>query len=67
MSSDPNAIKKKFIAGPVGQLETIIAPPINEEKPIVGIICHPHPLYGGTMDNKVVTTCARAFYDLGIW
>lgn len=30
------------------------------------VICHPHPLFGGTMDNKVVTTVARAAQTLGI-
>ena len=30
------------------------------------VVCHPHPLYGGTMDNKVVTTVARAMHELGI-
>jgi uncharacterized protein len=30
------------------------------------VICHPHPLYGGTMDNKVVTTVARALHEVGI-
>jgi uncharacterized protein len=30
------------------------------------VICHPHPLYGGTMDNKVVTTLARALREVGI-
>jgi alpha/beta superfamily hydrolase len=33
--------------------------------PAFGVICHPHPLYGGTMDNKVVWTLARAFQELG--
>jgi|SaaInl5LU_22_DNA_1037371.scaffolds.fasta_scaffold05187_7 uncharacterized protein len=32
----------------------------------IAIICHPHPLYEGTMDNKVVTTLARVFRDQGI-
>ncbi len=32
----------------------------------VAVIAHPHPLFGGTMDNKVVTTVARAFTDAGI-
>jgi hypothetical protein len=31
----------------------------------VAVLCHPHPLYGGTMDNKVVQTMARAFVALG--
>lgn len=30
------------------------------------IMCHPHPLFGGTMDNKVVTTVVRAARDLGL-
>lgn len=37
----------------------------NPDKPIA-ILCHPHPLYEGTMDNKVVTTLARVFRDQGI-
>jgi alpha/beta superfamily hydrolase len=32
----------------------------------VAVIAHPHPLYGGTMDNKVVTTLAKAYTDAGI-
>jgi uncharacterized protein len=31
-----------------------------------GVICHPHPLHGGTLDNKVVYTLARALHDLGL-
>ncbi len=31
--------------------------------PSYGVVCHPHPLFGGTMDNKVVTTLARALRD----
>jgi hypothetical protein len=31
----------------------------------VALIAHPHPLYGGTLDNKVVQTLARAFVELG--
>jgi len=55
------------LPGPTGPLEAIISPPASEAAPIVSIICHPHPLQGGTMQNKVVTTLARAFYDLGLW
>lgn len=32
----------------------------------VAVIAHPHPLHGGTMDNKVVQTLARAFVELGL-
>ncbi len=55
------------IAGAAGQLETIVSPPASESAPIISIICHPHPLHGGTMQNKVVSTLARTFYDLGLW
>ncbi|MFT3742343.1 MAG: alpha/beta fold hydrolase [Gammaproteobacteria bacterium] len=52
-----------YIQGPVGQLEALVNPPPAVGQPVV-IICHPHPLYGGTMHNKVVTTLARAFSEL---
>lgn len=32
----------------------------------VGVVCHPHPLYGGTMQNKVVHTLARSMQELGV-
>jgi uncharacterized protein len=47
------------IDGPVGALEACWTAP--EGTPLhCAVICHPHPLFGGTMDNKVVTTLARA-------
>lgn len=54
-----------FIAGPAGKLEISLQEPENPKK-IIGIICHPNPLHGGTMDNKVVTTIANVFRDLNI-
>lgn len=36
------------------------------QKNYLAVICHPHPVHGGTMDNKVVTTLARTYRDLGI-
>ena len=53
------------IAGPAGALEAIAEDP-GGQGPSYGVICHPHPLYGGTMDNKVVTTVARALQETGI-
>ncbi len=53
-----------LIPGAAGDIE-ILASPI-ESANTTAIICHPHPLFGGTMHNKVVTTLARVFRDLGI-
>jgi alpha/beta superfamily hydrolase len=52
------------IQGPAGPIEVLIDRP---QGPSVGhaVIAHPHPLFGGTMDNKVVQTLARAFLQKG--
>jgi alpha/beta superfamily hydrolase len=51
-----------FIDGPDGQIEVFVDP---HEAPVgLALIGHPHPLFGGTADNKVVTTLARAFREL---
>lgn len=55
------------IPGPSGELEIVVERPRSEAVQLVAIICHPHPLYGGSMTNKVVTTLARALQDLGLW
>jgi alpha/beta superfamily hydrolase len=55
-----------FISGPAGQLEAVVAEISPTKNPIIGIICHPHPLHGGTMHNKVVSTLSRTFRELGI-
>ena len=58
------------ISGPAGGLEALIEIPVPQGSeappvPAFGVLCHPHPLYGGTMDNKVVHTLARAFEARG--
>ncbi len=55
--------ERLFIDGPAGRLEAIHQPG-EDARPAV-VICHPHPLYGGTMRNKVVYWMARAFEDRG--
>jgi uncharacterized protein len=52
------------INGPTGSLEIATAMPIAPATHLA-IICHPHPLFGGTMQNKVVTTLERAFRESG--
>jgi uncharacterized protein len=51
-----------FIDGPAGRLEALLKEPTGESKR-AAIICHPHPLFGGTMHNKVVYRIAKAFQD----
>lgn len=52
--------------GPAGRLEVAIdAPPAGHAVHGVVVLCHPHPLHGGTLDNKVVATLARSFVQLG--
>jgi alpha/beta superfamily hydrolase len=55
--------EKRSIAGPAGLIECAIDTPPDAHG--VAVLCHPHPQHGGTMDNKVVQTLARAFVQLG--
>ncbi len=52
-----------FLDGPDGRIEIFIEP--HAEIKGIALIAHPHPLFGGTADNKVVTTLAKAFRELG--
>jgi len=54
-----------FISGPAGQLEAAVTNPGTAPRGIA-LVAHPHPLHGGTMDNKVVTTLAKTFSRLGL-
>ena len=51
------------IDGPVGAIDVALNDPGSGRRGIA-LIAHPHPLQGGTRDNKVVTTLARAFFSL---
>ena len=63
MSSGPDIAF--MIPGPAGLLEARwVASASHKEE--AAIVCHPHPLHGGTMTNKVVTTLARTFRDAGL-
>jgi uncharacterized protein len=54
------------VAGPAGALECAVdAPAEGSAVRGVAVVCHPHPQHGGTMDNKVVQTLARALLQLG--
>jgi alpha/beta superfamily hydrolase len=66
--SEPSCVGEPvWIAGPAGALEGITACP-SDGRPMhgIGVICHPHPLYGGTLHNKVVDALSRTLNDLGV-
>lgn len=57
------------LSGPAGAIEALVEVPADSPAGAperFGVVCHPHPLYGGTLDNKVVYTLARAFVELGV-
>jgi alpha/beta superfamily hydrolase len=58
------ALERIFIDGGAGRIETVVDRPEAALRG-VALVAHPHPLYGGTLDNKVVQTLARTFVDLG--
>jgi alpha/beta superfamily hydrolase len=57
--------KRGEIAGPAGALSVAIDTTTDVATRGLAVVCHPHPLQGGTMDNKVVTTLARALTQRG--
>jgi alpha/beta superfamily hydrolase len=56
--------RRELVAGPAGTIECAVDEPEGASRG-VALIAHPHPLFGGTPDNKVVQTLARAFVELG--
>ena len=62
------ASTRRFVLqGPAGGIEVAVDEPHTSSGVMrgVAVIAHPHPLFGGTMDNKVVQTLARAFVQCG--
>lgn len=66
MAFPSHPVATLFLSGPSGRLEAITTWPENNMVSAVAIICHPHPLYQGTMHNKVVSTLARTFAKQGL-
>lgn len=59
-----SSTRRQSVAGPAGTIECAIDLPAAEPRG-TAIVCHPHPQHGGTLDNKVVQTLARALVQLG--
>jgi len=58
-------IESHFIDGPAGRLESLLEAPEHGDPQVAAVVCHPHPLYGGTMHNKVVHRLARGLRRTG--
>jgi len=61
----PAGLKSFFLSGPAGRLEALL----NEGRPnahFSSLVCHPHPLYGGTVHNKVVYRAMKALHGFGL-
>ena len=58
------ATRREFVAGPAGRIECAVDLPAGQARG-VAVVAHPHPLFSGTLDNKVAQTLARAFVELG--
>jgi uncharacterized protein len=61
-----NKDQKVTIPGPQGDLEALTFSSKHDEPKAVAVICHPHPLQEGTMNNKVVYMLSRVFAELGV-
>jgi alpha/beta superfamily hydrolase len=63
--ADQNAkIQSFFLQGPAGRLEALLNAGTNDAK-YAAVVAHPHPLFGGTMHNKVVYHAAKALNSFG--
>jgi len=59
----PRSTERVTVDGPAGPLETLVHAPAAPPRGIA-LVCHPHPLQGGTLDNKVVQTLAKTFFAM---
>lgn len=67
LNAEAGQSQRLTLAGPAGSLEAVVdlpesGPPYRH----FAVVCHPHPQYGGTLDNKVVYMLARAFGEAGM-
>ena len=65
MHDTASQIRSFSLPGPAGPLEALLNTGITESRH-AAVVCHPHPLYGGTMHNKVVYHAAKALNEFGI-
>jgi uncharacterized protein len=64
MTTPPNSIRSLFLDGPAGRLEALLN--LGAENAThAAVVCHPHPVYGGTLHNKVVFHTMKALNSFG--
>jgi alpha/beta superfamily hydrolase len=61
----PRRIESHWLPGPAGRLEALLEEPDTQAPLLAVLLCHPHPLFGGTMHNKVVYRMARGLRASG--
>jgi alpha/beta superfamily hydrolase len=64
MNAQPSSIRSLFLDGPTGRLEALLNAGA-EHTTHAALVCHPHPLYGGTLHNKVVFHAMKALNSFG--
>src|ERR1700726_344921 len=66
-SKETHESRNFFLEGPAGRLEAILWKPVGQGRPpLAALVCHPHPLFGGTMHNKVVYQAAKTLHGRGL-
>lgn len=55
-----------FLPGPAGRIEALLWTSPRPVPAMAAVVCHPHPLYGGTMHNKVIFQVAKTLHGLGM-
>lgn len=63
--ASPRRIESYLLDGAAGKIEALLEEPESAEAVEACLVCHPHPLYGGTMHNKVVYRLARGLRRSG--
>lgn len=64
MNQPSNSIRSLFLDGPTGRLEAMLNAGHPDAK-YAAVVCHPHPMYGGTLHNKVVFNAMKAVNGFG--
>jgi hypothetical protein len=55
-----------YLQGPAGRLEALLWTPATDGGALAAVVCHPHPMFGGTMHNKVVYQVAKTLHQLHV-